>query len=84
MISFDKFPVLGYMATPVQDVTIRDRQTDEPDHFQMNVAADFPGKKVIRVRKQGRIRGNPVADGWAGAVMQKPLGIQKKVIRVRK
>ena len=21
--------------------------------------------------------GNPVADGWAGAVMQKPLGIQK-------
>ena len=65
------------MATPVQDVTIRDRQTDEPDHFQMNVAADFPGKKVIGVRKQGRIRGNPVADGWAGAVMQKTLGIQK-------
>ena len=27
--------------------------------------------------KQGRIHGNPVADGWAGAVMQKPLGIQK-------
>ena len=28
-------------------------------------------------KKQGRIHGNPVADGWAGAVMQKPLGIQK-------
>ena len=28
-------------------------------------------------RKQGRIHGNPVADGWAGAVMRKPLGIQK-------
>ena len=28
-------------------------------------------------RKQGRIHGNPVADGWAGAVMLKPLGIQK-------
>ena len=28
-------------------------------------------------RKQGRIQGNPVTDGWAGAVMQKPLGIQK-------
>ena len=27
--------------------------------------------------KQGRIHGNPVADGWAGAVMQKPLAIQK-------
>ena len=29
------------------------------------------------LKKQGRIHGNPVADGWAGAVMQKPLGIQK-------
>ena len=29
------------------------------------------------VSKQGRIHGNPVADGWAGAVMQKTLGIQK-------
>ena len=27
--------------------------------------------------KQDQIHGNPVADGWAGAVMQKPLGIQK-------
>ena len=27
--------------------------------------------------KQGRIHGNTVADGWAGAVMQKPLAIQK-------
>ena len=25
------------------------------------------------IQKQGRIHGNPVADGWAGAVMQKPL-----------
>ena len=29
------------------------------------------------VREQGRIPGNPVADGWAGAVMHKPLAIQK-------
>ena len=28
-------------------------------------------------KKQGRIHGNPVADGWAGAVMRKPLAIQK-------
>ena len=28
-------------------------------------------------RKQGRIHGNPVADGWAGAVVRKPLRIQK-------
>ena len=27
--------------------------------------------------KQGRIHGNPVADGWAGAVTPKPLEIQK-------
>ena len=27
--------------------------------------------------KQGRIHGNPVVDGWAGAVPQKLLGIQK-------
>ena len=27
------------------------------------------------LKKQGRIRGNLVADGWAGAVMQKPLAI---------
>ena len=27
--------------------------------------------------QQGRIYGNPNADVWAGAVMRKPLGIQK-------
>ena len=27
--------------------------------------------------KQGRIHGNPVADSWAGAVMRKPITIQK-------
>ena len=25
--------------------------------------------------KEDRIHGNPVADGWAGAVIQKPLAI---------
>ena len=29
------------------------------------------------MKKQGRIHGHPVADDWAGAVMRKPLGIQK-------
>ena len=28
-----------------------------------------------RMKEQGRIHGNAVADGWAGAVMQKPLAI---------
>ena len=28
-------------------------------------------------KKQGRIHGNPVADGWAGAVLRKSVGIQK-------
>ena len=32
---------------------------------------------VCLTKKQGRIHGNPVADGWAGALMRKPLGIQK-------
>ena len=27
--------------------------------------------------QQGRIHGNPVADGWAGAVIRKLLGFQK-------
>ena len=27
--------------------------------------------------KQGQIHGNPVADGWAAAVMQKQIAIQK-------
>ena len=30
-----------------------------------------------RMKEQGRIHGNTVADGWAGAVTQKPLAIQK-------
>ena len=38
---------------------------------------DGKEKKMTVKKKQGRIHGNPVADGWAGAVMQKPLGIQK-------
>ena len=37
--------------------------------------------KIIRMphwpKKQGRIHGNPVADGWAGGAMRKPRGIQK-------
>ena len=36
----------------------------------------FPFTASLK-KKQGRIHGNPVADGWAGAVMRKPLGIQK-------
>ena len=34
-------------------------------------------KKSKQKKKQGRIHGNPVADSWAGAVMRKPLEIQK-------
>ena len=33
--------------------------------------------KLKKLKKQGRIHGNPVAHGWAGAVMQKPRAIQK-------
>ena len=28
----------------------------------------------MRIKKQGRIHGDTVADGWAGAVVRKPLG----------
>ena len=35
------------------------------------------GKTKRGKEEQGRIHGSPVADGWAGAVMRKPLGIQK-------
>ena len=33
--------------------------------------------EVFVTEKQGWIHGNPVADSWSGAVMRKPLGIQK-------
>ena len=33
--------------------------------------------KTNALEQQGRIHGTSVADGWAGAVMQKPLAIQK-------
>ena len=31
--------------------------------------------RISNGEKQGRIHGNPVADGWTGAVMQKLLAI---------
>ena len=34
-------------------------------------------KSCAHMTEQGRIHGNPVADGWAGTVMQKPLRTQK-------
>ena len=34
-------------------------------------------QNLLIYTKQGRIRGNPVVDGWAGAVVQKPLAFQK-------
>ena len=37
--------------------------------------------RISNGEKQGRIHGNPVADGWTGAVMQKTLGIQKCDLR---
>ena len=39
----------------------------------------FPivNRNVQQQPQQGRIHGNPVADGWAGAVMLKLLAIQK-------
>ena len=39
--------------------------------------ADEEEKKRDKKKKQGRIHGNPVADCLAGAVMRKPLAIQK-------
>ena len=35
------------------------------------------GSFDAQLKKQGRIHGNTVADGWAGAVMQEPIAIQK-------
>ena len=55
----------------------------KPTDFTGGGQAGGPGgSKSSEVRngmkeEQGRIHGNPVADGWAGAVMRKPLGIQK-------
>ena len=38
---------------------------------------NYKGVFDLYQRQQGRVHGNPVADGWAGAIMQKLLGIQK-------
>ena len=40
-------------------------------------ARGSPFTKLLIIKKQGRKHGNSVADGWAGAVMQKPIAIQK-------
>ena len=46
--------------------------------LRTNGPTAFAGYRVACMRlKQGRIHGNPVADDWAGAVMRKPLEIQK-------
>ena len=37
----------------------------------------YKERRRERERKQGRIHGKTVADGWAGAVIQKTLAIQK-------
>ena len=33
--------------------------------------------ELIKESKQGQIHGNPVADGWVGAVLQQLVGIRK-------
>ena len=38
---------------------------------------NYKGVFDLYQRQQGRVHGNPVADGWAEAVMRKLLGIQK-------
>ena len=40
-------------------------------------------KIELQERKQGRIHGTPVADGWAGAIMPKPLANQKRDVTDR-
>ena len=48
------------------------------------MAKNYPEMKRLDLRwlkKQGRIYGNPVADGWAGAVMRKPIDRHTKTIR---
>ena len=50
------------------------------DHNCVQHLPYFVGGKKTGIRlgmKQGRIHGNPVADGWAGALMRTMLGIQK-------
>ena len=68
-----------------------DRQTDVwtygnsplccKGHLSFEAAAqkmrDLHTNLPLKVSKQGQIHGRTVADGWAEAVMQKPLAIQK-------
>ena len=43
----------------------------------MLIHSGFISSSFVSFEKQGWIHSNPVADGWAGAVVQKPLQIQK-------
>ena len=48
-------------------------QTNVSSYMNVHFIVSTNGRRT----EQGRIHGNPVADGWAGWAMQKPLGIQK-------
>ena len=51
-----------------------------PQHkINEELGLHFPLEDLLsaEVPKQGWIHGNPVVDGWAGAVMRKPFEIQK-------
>ena len=48
---------------------------DKGKGYKMSKLIKTSCKSKQIMEKQGRIHGNPVADGWAGAVMQKPLAI---------
>ena len=50
---------------------------EKSDNFISDSQKKKEEEKKGKEKEQGRIHSNPVADGWAGAVMQKPLGIQK-------
>ena len=66
MVALDLFPAAGIRFLSVQ-------------HEQNAVHMADGYSRINGEKKQGRIHDNPVTDGWAGAVMRKPLGIQKIV-----
>ena len=47
------------------------------ESYQELLLTNSTGEEKQFLVQQGRIHGNPVADGWAGAVVRKPLVIQK-------
>ena len=73
----EKYHYLQKCKKIKKDSKIHNAKTNKRKDFWLAPLKRKTSSFLAMNTKQGRIYGNPIADGWAGAVMQKPLEIQK-------